>query len=65
MKSFKPYQEGISHHFQNFCRSLNVDGRNKYHGMASNKIPLFSKMQRWRSPSFELLQLDMFASPTF
>ena len=29
--------------------------------MVSRKISLFSKMQRGRSPSFELLQLHMYA----
>ena len=49
-----------SHQFQNFSRNLNVDGPNKCREMVSRKISLFSKMQRGRSPSFELLQLDMY-----
>ena len=32
--------------------------------MVSRKISLFGKMQRGRSPSFELFQLDMYASPS-
>ena len=62
MKSFKPFKGRnifLSHLFQNISWNLNTDGRNKCHGMASHKISLFSKMQRGRSPSFELLQLDM------
>ena len=31
----------------------------------SRKISLFGKMQRGRSPSFELFQLDMYAVYTF
>ena len=54
------WREGISQHFQNFSRNLNVDGRNKCRETVSRKISLFSKMQRGRSPSFELLQLDMY-----
>ena len=54
-------KEGISHHFQNFCRILNIDGWNKCRGMASHKISLFYNMQRGRFPFFELLQLDMYA----
>ena len=54
--------EGISHHFQNFSRNLNFDGRNiKWRGIVLRKISLFSKMQRGKSSSFELLQLDMYA----
>ena len=60
MKSLSHSKEGISHHFPNFCRNLNVDGWNKCRCMASCKISLFFKMQRGRSPSFELLQLDMY-----
>ena len=56
------YKEGISHHFQNFIsKNLNVDGQNKCHRMVSRKISLFGKMQRGRSPSFGLFQLDMYA----
>ena len=32
--------------------------------MVSRKISLFGKMQRGRSPSFELFQLDMYAIET-
>ena len=31
----------------------------------SRKISLFGKMQRGRSPSFELFQLDMYVNLTF
>ena len=55
------YKEGIStHHFQNFSRNLNVDGQNLCYWMVSRKISLFCKIQRGRSPSFELFQLDMY-----
>ena len=54
------YKEGISHHFQNFSRNLNVHRQNKCCGMVSLKISLLGKMQRGRSPSFELFQLEMY-----
>ena len=41
---------------------MNVAGQNKCCRIASRKISLFGKMQRGKSPSFELFQLDMYAS---
>ena len=52
----------MSHHFQNFSCNLNVDGQNLCRGMVSRKISLFGKIQRGRSPSFELFQLDMYGN---
>ena len=54
-------KKGISHHFQNFSQNVNFYGWNKCHKIVSRKISIFSKMQRGRSPPFELLQLDMYA----
>ena len=53
--------EVISHHFQNFSLNSNVDGRSKCREMVSCKIFLFGKMQRGRTRSFQLFQLDMYA----
>ena len=42
-----------------FQQELNVDGQIQCRGMVSRKISLFGRMQRGKSPSFELFQLDM------
>ena len=62
MRTFKPLKKGISHHDKNFSQNVNVAGQNKCRGIVSRKISLFVKMQRGRSPSFELFQLDMYGS---
>ena len=53
-------KEGMCPHVKKFSLNLNVSGQNKCSGTVSRKISLFCKMQRERSLSFELFQLDMY-----
>ena len=60
--SCKLLKGGNIFHVNKYNWNLNVLWQNKCCGTVLHRISLFGKMQRGRSPSFELFQLDMYAS---